>query len=396
MITFEEAFQITTKQVVLLPSERIHLEDALGRILAEDIFSDMNMPPFDKSAVDGYACRMEDLTANTKNELALEIIETIPAGVIPQKKISTGQCSKIMTGSMLPEGCDSVVMIEDTERVDETRVRLKTTGAIRNICYTGEDIKNGDMLLNKGKLMAPQHIGVLAVAGAVNPLVYRKVKVAVISTGNELVEPEELPGPSKIRNSNAGQLMAQVTEAHALVKYYGIAKDDEKSLDQKITLALESNDVVILTGGASMGEFDYVPGVLEKNGAEILIENIAIQPGKPTVFAKINGRFIFGLPGNPVSSFVIFKMLVRPFLMKLMGNTEEFPVIILPMGKNYTRKNTSRKSMIPVKIIKGALFPVEYHGSAHINSYADADGIISLEIGKNSLTKGELVNVRQI
>lgn len=396
MITFEQAYQIIRQQVVPLSSERVNLYECLGRVLAEDIFSDMDMPPFNKSAVDGFACRMEDITGETQNFSFLHIVETIPAGVTPGKKISAGQCSKIMTGSMLPEGSDCVVMVEDTETLDENQIRVLKTGTARNICYIGEDIKKGDKLLEKGKLLAPQHIGVLATAGVVNPLVYRKVKVAVISTGNELVEPDEIPAHSKIRNSNASQLMAQLTQTFSLAKYYGIATDDEQSLTVKIAVALETNDVVILTGGVSMGDFDYVPGVLEKTGVKILFDSIAVQPGRPTVFGKFNGQFIFGLPGNPVSSFVIFGLLVKPFLMGLMGCTEEFSSILLPLGKDLIRTKSSRKSMIPVRIVKSELFPIETHGSAHINAWSEANGIVAIEIGQTSIKKGQLVNVRQI
>lgn len=396
MITFEQAYQIILQHVIPLSTERVTLDRAFGRVLAEDIFSDMDMPPFHKSAVDGFACRIEDLNLDIQSSVSLTIVETIPAGVIPGKKIIKGQCSRIMTGSMLPEGSDCVVMVEDTVTLDENRIRVMKRGTALNICKTGEDIKKGEKLLGKGKLLSPLHIGVLATAGSVNPLVYRKVKVAVISTGNELVEPDELPGLSKIRNSNASQLMAQVAQACASAKYYGIASDDARLLNAKIAVALKSNDVVILSGGVSMGDFDYVPEVLVKMGVKIFIDSIAVQPGKPTVFGKIRGRFIFGLPGNPVSSFLIFRLLVKPFLMGLMGFLGEIPSIVLPLGKDLARAKSSRKSMIPVRIVNGELFPIDYHGSAHLNAWSEADGIIAMEIGQTLLKKGEPINVRQI
>lgn len=396
MITLEEAYQITQSQIVPLSTERVSLDEALGRVLAEDVFSDMEMPPFDKSAVDGYACRMSDMKEDRQPPLILTVIETIPAGIIPVKKIGPGQCSKIMTGAMLPEGSDYVVMIEDTEMHDETKVRVLNRGTARNICCMGEDIKKGDKLLEKGRLLEPQHIAELATAGAAHPLVYRKAEVAVISTGNELVEPYEKPGTSKIRNSNASQLIAQINQTHAKATYYGIVKDDKQSLNEIITGAIEQNDVVIISGGVSMGDFDYVPEVLMNIGVSILFKSISVQPGRPTAFGKINEKFIFGLPGNPVSSFVIFLLLVKPFLLGLMGCKSNSPVIYLPMGKDHTRMKSSRKSLIPVRIINGELFTVEYHGSSHINAYSGADGIISMEIGQTSIKKGELVYVRQI
>lgn len=397
MITFEEAYKIIMEQAVPLSKERVQLAESCGRILAEDIFSDMDMPPFDKSAVDGFACRSSDIFVGTQHVVSpLQVIETIPAGKIPEKKIKPGQCSKIMTGAMLPEGSECIVMVEDSEMLDENHVRFVRTGTAKNICLRGEDIKAGDRLLSKGTFIAPQHIAVLATAGAVNPLVYRKVRVGILSTGDELVEPSEKPGLSKIRNSNAFQLRAQVDRIHATSAYFGIALDDQQSLHEKIGAAFKSNDVVILSGGVSMGEFDYVPEVLEKIGVNVLVKSIAIQPGRPTVFGTTGDRFIFGLPGNPVSSFVIFELLVRPFLMKMMGYIGELPWMPMTMGKDYKRMKTERKSLIPVKIIDGEVFPVEYHGSAHINAWSAADGIISLKIGMTTLKKGEKVYVRQV
>lgn len=390
MISFEEAYKIVLDQAFTLPVERIEMMDALGRVLAEDIIADMDMPPFDKAAVDGYACRFEDINS------PMEVMEIISAGKVPLKRIEKGKCSKIMTGAMLPEGADGVLMVEDTESNSGNRIRFIKNKSQKNICYRGEDIKSDDKLIDKGTLLQPQHIAVLATIGAVNPLVHRQARVGIFSTGDELVEPQETPALSKIRNSNAYQLIAQVTKAGAIPLYFGIAPDDPGYLLEKINLTLENNDIVLLTGGVSMGDFDFVPEVLKNAGFDILFKSIAVQPGRPTVFGKKKDRFIFGLPGNPVSSFVLFEILVKPFIMRLMGCSPEPPRLILPMGVDHQRKQSLRKSFIPVRIIDGQLFPIEYHGSAHINAYTAADGIIAIETGETLLKKGESVRVRQV
>jgi molybdopterin molybdotransferase len=393
MISFEDAINTVLSQHFRLDNERVDLSESLGRILAEDIFSDMDMPPFDKSAVDGFACMLENLSINS---MTLEIIEIIPAGTVPQKALLPGQCSKIMTGAMVPSGADCVIMVEDSKMVGEQQVTVTPITSGNNICYRGEDIRKGDLVLPKGIQITPAHIGVLASVGAVSPLVTKLPAIAIISTGDELVEPAITPAPAQIRNSNAMQMEAQIRTVPAIPAYYGIVSDEGPELRKIIDLALLENDVVLLTGGVSMGDFDFVPEVMQEAGIEILFKSIAIQPGKPTVFGRRNNTFIFGLPGNPVSSFVLFELMVKPFLRKLMGCTTAPVEFRLPIGVDFTRRKSARKSMIPVIIRDGAIFPVEYHGSAHINAYSVASGIMSVEIGTTIVKKGELVYVRPL
>ncbi|MEI7898065.1 MAG: gephyrin-like molybdotransferase Glp [bacterium] len=393
MLSFEEATEIVFAQNFNHGVERVPLHDSVGRILAEDVFSDIEMPPFNKSAVDGYACGS---SIWPELPVTLEIIETIPAGVIPLKTILDGHCSKIMTGAMVPEGTCRVVMVEDTEMTGENLVRISSQSKGINICYKGEDIKTGDRVLEKGLRVAPAHVAVLASVGATSPLVAKLPRVGIISTGDELVEPELIPGIAQIRNSNASQLIAQVKTVPALPTYCGIAPDEGPELRKIIDRTLAGYDVVLLTGGVSMGDFDFVPSVLQEAGVDILFSSIAIQPGKPTVFGRRGNTFIFGLPGNPVSSFVLFEILVRPFLLRMMGNIPAPVMLKIPLGVDYSRRKSVRKSMIPVMIRDGAAFPVEYHGSAHINAYTMANGILDMEIGITGISKGELVNVRPL
>ena len=389
MIQFEEAYKIVKDSIAILGTERIDFSESVNRILAEDIKSDIEMPPFDKSAVDGYACKAKDLDS------PLKVVEVVQAGQTPLKTIQKGQCTQIMTGAPVPKGADTVVMVEYTE-VKNNKVKIQRKQSKTNISYQAEDVKEGQTLLKKGILIKPQHIAVFASVGYTQVLVYKQAKVGIISTGDELVEPNEKPGLSKIRNSNGHQLIAQVASIGAKPTNYGIARDTYEDTFRMVTKALLENDIILLSGGVSVGEFDFVGEVIENAGIRILFDSVAVTPGKPTTFGKSDTKFCFGLPGNPVSSFVQFELLTKPFLYGMMGYDYKATEIKLPVAKDYTRKRTERKAYIPVHIENGEVKRVEYHGSAHIHALSSADGLIYFPVGQNTLKKGELVDVRQI
>lgn len=405
MIKFERAYEIVMQQPVIPVTETTPLAQSVGRILARDIFSDMDMPPFDKAAVDGYACLRSDpdnhLTAGNNQtdgdhpkDIILRCLETIPAGTIPGFSITPGFCSRIMTGAMVPPGADCVVMVEDTENLGNDLIKFHATKTNPNICHRGEDIRKGDRILNRGILIGPAEVAVMASAGITNPQAYKFPTVGIISTGDELTDPEKIPATGQIRNSNASQLQAQLRQMGIIARDYGIARDHPEAVGTMIEMAGNENQVVLLTGGVSMGDFDFVPAMMKKTGMDILFETIAIQPGKPTVFAAGKNRWIFGLPGNPVSSFVLFEILVKPFLYKLAGHTMRTREMHLPMGAPYMRKKSDRKSLIPAYINDGKVFPASYHGSAHIHAYSGADAILIAEIGTTQIQTGELAHVR--
>ena len=391
MISFEEAYRIVMDSSVSTGTEQISFGRSMGRILAEDIYCDMDMPPFNRAAVDGFACSSEDIGSE------LEIVETIQAGMVPLKRVGRNQCSRIMTGSIVPEGCDFVFMVEDSEIVSQGKVIFKGTAHKTNMSLKGEDVKKGETVLRKGKMIRPQDIAVLASVGRTRVRVGRMPLVGIISTGDELVEPGIRPGMSQIRNSNAYQLLAQVERAGGRGRYYGIAPDDEEATYLIVVRAISENEIILLTGGVSMGDFDFVPGVLKRAGVDILFDQVNVQPGKPTTFGVHHRAVVFGLPGNPVSSFVQFETLVRPFINIKMGYEWNPPVRKLPMASDFTRRSADRAGWIPV-IITGndEVMPVEYHGSAHISALPLADGIIPIAPGKKRIQKGELVEVRQI
>jgi len=391
MISFEKAYDIVISSGFRTGTEAISYTESLNRILAGDVVSDMDLPPFNKSSVDGFACKKADLD----NEL--EIVETIPAGKWPTVPVDSGKCSRIMTGAPVPYGADCVLMVEETQIMPSGKIRFTGTFKKENISIKGEDVREGETLLRAGKVIRPQDIAVMASAGHIKVLVSVMPKVAVISSGSELVEPDKKPGISRIRNSNASQLMAQVARAGASGRYYGIAPDDEDLTLPIVRRAISENDMVLVTGGVSMGDFDFIPSVLERAGVKILFTRISVQPGKPTTFGLHYKAAVFGLPGNPVSSFVQFELLVRPLLSKMMGCDWTPLNIKLPMNEKFTRKFADKMAFIPVRITgDGFVSPVEYHGSAHISALPEADGIIAMAAGKQLIEKGEIVSVRQI
>ena len=391
MISFEEALKIVMDSAFETETEVIPFSNSAGRILDEEVISDMEMPPFNRSAVDGFACHRKNLN----NEM--EIVEVIAAGQVPLKPVDEDQCSKIMTGAIVPDSCDIVIMVENTEVLSSGKIRYFGKGNKINISFKGEDVRSGDVVLQPGIFIKPQDIAVMASVGHTKVRVKKMPVVGIISTGDELVEPTVIPNVSKIRNSNAYQLLAQVSRAGGTGKYFGIAPDIEDVTLEILQKAINESDIVILTGGVSMGDFDFVPSVMEKAGVKILFDQVNVQPGKPTTFGVHSKAVVFGLPGNPVSSFIQFETLVRPLINKMMGHNWKPNEQKLPMGVTFERKSPVRMGWIPVKITENMeVLPVEFHGSAHISALPYADGIFAVSAGTKIVKKGEKVSVRQI
>ncbi len=388
MISFQEALYQVLNTNFLMKTETVHLHESMGRVLASDIVSDINMPPFDKSAMDGFAIKEADI------DKELTIIETIAAGKTPEKKITEGTAAKIMTGAPVPEGADFVIQVELSEMTGSNKVRF-TGHPSNNIILKAEDVITGDKVLSKGQVIDARHIAVLAASGITEPLVYKKPLVGIISTGDEIVEPGIKPELSQIRNSNGHQLVGQIIQSHATPKYYGIVNDSYQATLNAIKKGLSECDILLLTGGVSMGDFDFVPKIITNLGISILFDAVAVQPGKPTTYGKKDNKFVFGLPGNPVSAYIQFEILVKPLLQKITGTEIKSNTISLPLGINYKRKKGERKAYIPVNINNtGQVIPAEYHGSAHIFALPDADGLAVINEGFTELNKGDLVDVR--
>ena len=408
MLSFEKALDTVLKSARPLGAEPVSLADAANRVLAEDVKSDMDIPPFNKSAMDGYACRRADLAND------LEVIEIIPAGYAPTKSVGPGQCAKIMTGGVVPEGADCVVMKEyiadcrlpiADSPIANRKSKIENAPTVRfvgektkdNICQKGEDIKAGDVVLRKGELLKPQHIAVLASVGHARPIVSKMPSVGIIATGSELVDPGTACEPCQIRNSNSFQLAAQAGSLGAAVTDYGITKDTKEAIDNMFKKVAAANDVVIVSGGVSVGDFDFVPDILRRNNIDLLFEGIAVKPGKPSVFGVSQDLYCFGLPGNPMSTFVQFEILIKPFLYRLMGCEHKHENVRMPLDESVERRKTERQAWFPVAITAvGTVKLIEYHGSAHISSLCPADGLISIDVGVARLEKGTIVPVRLI
>lgn len=391
MIPYKDALDKILPKDILNDSEMVPIDSSIGRVLAEDVCADVYMPPFDKSAMDGYACRYVDLG----NEL--ELLEEVPAGTVPAKSVGENQCSKIMTGAMVPEGADCVFMVEYSSVSSSGLVSFTGKSTKKNICYKGEDAQKGDVLVEKGTVIAVQHIPVLAACGCAEVLVVQKPRVSIIVTGSEVVEPSVIPPVGKIRNTNSSQLLAQLSAIGIKADYKGIAPDNVDDTAKSITNALKDSDILILTGGVSMGDYDLVPDILENAGFERLVDNVAIQPGKPMKVFSGNGKICFALSGNPVSSFIQFEIIVKPYLVALMGGDEIDRSIKLPIGFSYQRKKAQRVAFVPVFVSKkGVVEQIKYNGSAHIVSFAHANAVMEVPAGVVNIPEGEKVDVRQL
>lgn len=389
MSLFEKAKHTIETSVTGPETETAELLGSLNKVLWEDVIADMNMPPFNKSAMDGYACRKEDLGN------AMEVLEIIPAGKPPLKTIGKNQCSKIMTGAMVPPGANCVFMVEDAQPVDDKFIRCNNPKTKENICFQGEDYQAGDILIKKGAVISPAHVGIMAGAGYTKITVSKAPKISIIATGTELVEPGQKPLPGQIRNSNSYQLMAQLRAMGIPCNYNGIIPDHLDEIASRFEKSLADNDIVLITGGASVGDFDFVPALLKNQGFDILVEKTGIQPGNPMTFSKKGKKYCFGLSGNPVSSFVQFELFVKPFIYKFMGCQYQAARIKGALTWDFHRAKAMRFGIIPVKLsVDNRVGPIDFHGSAHINALADANALMEVPEGVSRIMNGETVNVQ--
>jgi molybdopterin molybdotransferase len=361
MLTVEEALQKILSEVNVLETESVHIMDSLGQVLAGDIVSDINVPPLDNSAMDGYAVRSEDTRgAGQETPKTLKVIDTVIAGGISKKEVTPGTAIRIMTGAPVPRGADSVIQFEDTD--DEKnrdassnrspdRVNLfAETRPGQNIRLAGEDIAKGKQVLRKGTIIRPAEIGLMASIGHSRVNVIRRPVVAVLSTGNELVEIDEKLSEGKIYDSNAYSVAGLVKRYGCIPKILGIARDDEKDLARKLKLAQDA-DMLLTTGGVSMGDYDMVKDIIARDG-EMVFWKVRVKPGKPLAFGKIKGRDKngkpksiphLGLPGNAASCMVSFELFVRPALLKMMGKKNLIKPFVEAIIENTVKNDAGRR-----------------------------------------------------
>ncbi|MDI6733428.1 MAG: molybdopterin molybdotransferase MoeA [Planctomycetota bacterium] len=417
MITVEKALEIIRENLPEPQFETVGLSDASGRVIAEDVLSDIDMPPFDKSAMDGYAVRSEDIKLPP---VELEVLEIVPAGKTPVKEVKPGKAIKIMTGAPVPSGADAVIMVEDTQYEPATRTVRVFKGVKKhvNICFKAEDLKEGDKVVNSDTKLTPQHIGLLAAVGKSRLRAYKYPSITIATTGDELVEITQLRckmGTAEIRNSNTYSLMAQLNKVGFKPVSLGIIRDDMETLTEKISEGLKGGgaDILILTGGVSMGDYDIVEDVLKKLKVDILFNKVAIKPGKPFVFGRASrgggaGGLIFSLPGNPVSCFVITEVFIKAALSILCADKTIKNQIVQAVLKKPITNTSNRQQYIPARLWetergqkadRDALWMVEplaSHGSADIVSICRANAFIIVPPDSAPLEAGAVVNTMRL
>jgi molybdopterin molybdotransferase len=390
MVTIEEAQKIILQNCIPLSAVEIPLVQGLGRVTSHDIHSPWDIPAADNSAMDGYAFSSTGL----KNEL-LSVSGFLPAGTESNITVATGSAIKIMTGAPVPPGCDTVVPFEDTE-LTGTGIRLK--GPVKpgaHIRQRGEDVKTGDLVIGAGTVLRPPEIGMLASLGKKSFLAIPRPRVAILATGDELLEPGEALQPGRIMNSNSYSIAAQVTEAGAEPVLLGIARDDRIDTLNRIKAGLDA-DLVIVTGGVSVGDHDFVKEVIGLLGGSILFWKVNLKPGKPVAFAVIKGIPLFALPGNPVAAMVTFELFVRPALLNMMGYTKIFrPTVTAtltePISNKGERPHLIRVLAKPTDTGYTAT-PTGNQSSARLSSLTTGNGLIRVEAG-GSLASGDSVKV---
>ena len=365
---------------------------ALGHVLAEPVLSDINSPPFTKSLMDGYAVRSADCASPGAT---LQVIEEVAAGKIPTLTVGRGQATRVMTGAPIPEGADAIVMHERTElTADRVTIRQSVTvGAY--VLPRGREMNAGDVVLAAGAVLGPQEFGLLAAVGRTKVSAYPCPRLALISTGDELVEACTYPAAGQIRNSNGPMLLAQAARAGALPHYAGLARDDRSVLLDLARRAFDSADIVVLSGGVSAGKFDYVPGVLEELGVTPRFHKINLKPGRPLLFGTRGDTLVFGLPGNPVSSFVCFELFVRPAVRKLRGYADAAPAFVpVPLTSDFATTN-DRPTYGPARLERSAeglrVRPQGWFGSADLRGLAGADALVRVPAGASSYKAGEAI-----
>lgn len=394
-----EAQQIVLGATPTLGLEKISLLDALGRVLGEDMVAERDNPPWDNSAMDGFAVRWNDIKQEhaIQKPVMLTVIEDVPAGKMASKSVGAGQAIRIMTGAPLPKGADTVLKVEDTEyTADSVRVfKPEQQGA--NIRPQGEDAKKGECIIAKGTELRSGEVGMLAILAKSFIFAYQRPRVAILSTGDELADLDERFSEEKIINSNSYGIAAAVREAGGIPLLLGIARDTPAALKEKISQGLTA-DILVLSGGVSMGDYDFTKAVFHELGADMNFWKLAIRPGQPLAFGKIQGKLAFGLPGNPVSSMVTFEQLVRPAMLKMSGHRSYGrPVVQALFQENFSKRPDRRHFLRGVLTREDGVFMVRTtgaQGSGMLTSMVKANCLIDIPVEVERVNLGDLVSVQ--
>ena len=404
-----EFFKLKTTQEVLsvlevfqpVQTEWVDLTEATGRVLAEDIAVREDIPAFSRSSMDGYAVRARDtFGASGSLPALLFVIGEVAMGKTPSSPVGYGQAVRISTGGMLPPGADAVVMVEYSQPLDDRTVEItRAVSVLENVIQPGDDVKKGSTLLREGKVLRPQDVGLLAGLGMEKAPVYRKVRTAIISTGDELVPVGETPFPGQVRDINSYTLGGLVRMMGAVPFYLGIVPDSFDLLRAKVEEGLIQADIILLSGGSSVGVRDFTVRVFETfPGSEMLVHGVSVKPGKPTIVARLGNKALCGLPGHATSAMVIFSVFVRPLILRMSGGN--------PEGGNYftvkailernLESSGGREDYVRVKLMRtsdGLLARPVFGKSGLISTMVEADGLVCIDREAEGLYQGEEVDV---
>ena len=379
--------------------EHVAIAQAYGRYLATDVIADADVPSFDRSPYDGFAIQAASSQgASADNPVTFTVVGEIGAGYVHTTPVGPFEAVRIMTGAPIPQGCDAVVMLELTQSNKPNTMTIKRAFASgTNISYQGEDVKKNAVLVQKGEFINPGVVALLATFGYSEVAVYKKAVVGVIATGSELLEPNEALQPGKIRNSNAYTLLAQIERAGAIAKYIGKFEDDLDVCIDVVKRTLQDVDILITTGGVSVGDYDYLPAIYEALGAEVLFNKIAMRPGSVTTVAQLNGKLLFGLSGNPSACYVGFELLTRPIIRQAYGSRRpHLRKEQAQLGADFTKANPfTRFVRASVHFDNGQLIavPSGFNKSSSISSLVEADAFIVLPGGSRGYEQGMAVDV---
>jgi molybdenum cofactor synthesis domain-containing protein len=403
LLTLEEARKVIHQNFKPKPLgvEEIPLLEAWNRVLAENVTAKMDIPPFNRSTVDGYAVKAEDTFGAEENKPAkLNVCGTVNVGEMPKIIVKQGTAAEIVTGAPIPEGADAVLMFEQTERKGDELYVYDAVAKNENVMKAGADIKKGETVLKTGQFLGSREIGVLASIGMAKAKVYITPRVAVLSTGNEIAEPGEKLPPGKIYDINAYSLSAAVLESGGKPVYFGVLPDDMSVLQKTLKSALESADMVITSGGVSIGPKDVVPQTLNSLGKPgVIICGMATKPGKPTTVGLINGKIVFALPGHPTSALLTFHLIVRPIVQRLAGRKAQKPLKVRAFAAMRMFPAKGRRTFVMVKLRRDesnrlVAEPVPTGLSGAITTLSKADGFVEISEKQQFVDAGEEVLVQ--
>ncbi len=392
LLSFEEAKRVVEANIrPVTRVEAVNIDDAAGRVLAEEIVATHSTPPFNRAAMDGYAVKAKDTFGSGQfNPNILELVGEIHAGETPKEKVGAGQCIQIATGAMMPRGADAVVMVEDTDAEDGRVKVFKATYPKANVAKKGEDIKAGESVLSQGAILDAGNIGILASQGINQVKVYEKPRVAVLPSGEEVAELGKKLRQGQVYDINSHTVASVVKENGGIPISFGIVGDTHQDIRSKVTEALK-NDLVVISGGSSVGERDLLVDVIQDWG-EVLFHGVQVKPGKPTLFAMLEGKPLFGMPGYPTSCLINTYLFLLPAVRKMANLPPKKAETVEVRLSRRVPGSVGRKQFLTVKIEGGEAVPV-FKESGAITSIARADGYIEIEQNVDILEKGEPVTV---